>query len=268
MTRSLPDAVAAFAPQLPLAVALSGGADSTALLLACARRWPGQVVAIHVHHGLQAAADGFEQHCVALCQRLDIPLIVRRVDARNAPGDSPEDAARIARYQALDAAVRDDDGAIRYPSVALAQHADDQVETMLLALSRAIPGGESVRITVTLRLFEEGRAGLGLQIGQERMYAVHDIAELLTCYTRGQTLELSPKFAYRPAGMRFSKDDEALLAMLMSHVPLREEGSDDKPEPESGASETPGARPAGPARWPRCARRSARARPTRRWRPS
>jgi tRNA(Ile)-lysidine synthase len=142
LTRSLPDAVTAFAPQLPLAVALSGGADSTALLLACVRRWPGQVVAIHVHHGLQAAADGFEQHCAALCQRLDIPLIVRRVDARNAPGDSPEDAARIARYQALDAAVRDDDGAIRYPSVALAQHADDQVETMLLALSRGagLPG--------------------------------------------------------------------------------------------------------------------------------
>jgi tRNA(Ile)-lysidine synthase len=142
LTRSLPDAVAAFAPQLPLAVALSGGADSTALLLACARRWPGQVVAVHVHHGLQAAADGFEQHCVALCQSIDVPLIVRRVDARNAPGDSPEDAARTARYQALDAAVRGDEGSIRFPSVALAQHADDQVETMLLALSRGagLPG--------------------------------------------------------------------------------------------------------------------------------
>jgi superfamily II DNA or RNA helicase len=122
-------------------------------------------------------------------------------------------------------------------------------QDMLLALSRAIPGGESVRITVTLRLLEDGRAGLGLQIGQERMYAVRDIAELLTCYTRGQTLELSPKFTYRPAGMRFSKDDEALLAMLMSHVPLREEGSDEKPEPENGAPETPGARPASDGRF-------------------
>lgn len=123
-------------------MAFSGGADSTALLLACARRWPGQVVAVHVHHGLQAAADGFEQHCAALCQGLDVPLIVRRVDARNAPGYSPEDAARTARYQALDAAVRDGDGTIRFPSVALAQHADDQVETMLLALSRGagLPG--------------------------------------------------------------------------------------------------------------------------------
>ena len=60
MTQSMDVALQAFAPALPLAVALSGGADSTALLLACARRWPGQVLAIHVHHGLQAAADGFE----------------------------------------------------------------------------------------------------------------------------------------------------------------------------------------------------------------
>jgi len=142
LTQSLPDAIAAFTPELPLAVAFSGGADSTALLLACARQWPGQVVAIHVHHGLQAAADDFERHCVAQCLQWQIPLIVRRVDARHARGDSPEDAARDARYRAIDEAVRADDGTLRYPSVALAQHADDQVETLLLALSRGagLPG--------------------------------------------------------------------------------------------------------------------------------
>ncbi|HQX61322.1 MAG TPA: tRNA lysidine(34) synthetase TilS [Thauera sp.] len=141
-TRSLPDAVAAFEPELPLAVALSGGADSTALLLACARRWPGEVVAIHVHHGLQAAADDFERHCAALCRDISVPLRVRHVDARHAAGESPEDAARMARYRAIDAAVRSDDGGILFPAVALAQHADDQVETMLLALSRGagLPG--------------------------------------------------------------------------------------------------------------------------------
>jgi len=139
---ALSQALAAFDPVLPLAVALSGGADSTALLLGCARRWPGQVVAIHVHHGLQAAADDFERHCAALCAQLQLPLIVRRVDARHATGESPEDAARNMRYQALDAAVRGEDGSVRYPSVALAQHADDQVETVLLALSRGagLPG--------------------------------------------------------------------------------------------------------------------------------
>ena len=103
MTQTFDSAMQAFAPRLPLAVAFSGGADSTALLLACAERWPGQVQAFHVHHGLQAAADEFERHCVALCARLNVPLSVQRVDARHAPGQSPEDAARQARYKAFEA---------------------------------------------------------------------------------------------------------------------------------------------------------------------
>lgn len=136
MTQSFDAAIAAFAPPLPLAVALSGGADSTALLLACAQRWPGQVHAIHVHHGLQSAAEGFVAHCEALCARLQVPLTVCRVDARHAAGQSPEDAARQSRYAALaDAALQAWPGR-PMAAVALAQHADDQVETLLLALSR------------------------------------------------------------------------------------------------------------------------------------
>lgn len=134
MTHAVEAAMAAFVPTLPLAIALSGGADSTALLLACARRWPGQVSAIHVHHGLQAAADSFEQHCIALCGQLQVPLTVQRVDARHARGQSPEDAARTARYQALQTAAAAH--AVVPAAIALAQHADDQAETLLLALSR------------------------------------------------------------------------------------------------------------------------------------
>jgi tRNA(Ile)-lysidine synthase len=136
MTQSFDAAIAAFSPALPLAVALSGGADSTALLLACAQKWPGQVQAIHVHHGLQAAADDFERHCKALCERLQVPLTVRRVDARHAPGESPEDAARQARYKAFEAVAQSCQALGAIHSIALAQHADDQVETLLLALSR------------------------------------------------------------------------------------------------------------------------------------
>lgn len=125
----------AFAPALPLAVAYSGGADSTALLQACAQRWPGQVAAIHVHHGLQAAADEFESHCRARCVALQVPLAVVHVDARPRAGQSPEEAARHHRYSALVAQART---AFAQPvaSMVLAQHADDQVETLLLALSR------------------------------------------------------------------------------------------------------------------------------------
>ena len=140
---SLPAAMSLehFQPSLPFAVALSGGADSCALLLVCAQRWPGQVRAVHVHHGLQSAADGFMAHCQALCQQLDVPLVVQHVNAQHSAGESPEDAARQARYDAFKQALLQHwGGGIK--DLALAQHADDQVETMLLALSRGagLPG--------------------------------------------------------------------------------------------------------------------------------
>ncbi len=148
MTQTLPEAIAQFSPTLPVVVAYSGGADSTALLLACHQKWPGQVGALHVHHGLQAAADDFQSHCEHVCAQLKVPLAVRRVTASPNAGQSPEDAARRARYQAFaDLVVQG------WPScgaknlaqpktLALAQHADDQVETILLALSRGagLPG--------------------------------------------------------------------------------------------------------------------------------
>ena len=125
----------------PFAVALSGGADSTALLVACATRWQGRIHAVHVHHGLQAAADGFEARCVALCESLHVPLVVQRVKAAHAVGESPEDAARQARYRALAEALQNNWGG-QIKDMALAQHADDQAETLLLALSRGagLPG--------------------------------------------------------------------------------------------------------------------------------
>ncbi|RYF07042.1 MAG: tRNA lysidine(34) synthetase TilS [Comamonadaceae bacterium] len=140
MTQSVHAAMQAFSPALPLGVALSGGADSVALLLACHDRWPGQVHALHVHHGLQPAASDFERHCEQLCGGLDVPLRRAHVDARHGAGQSPEDAARQARYAALERLALD--ASMPLASIALAQHADDQVETMLLALSRGagMPG--------------------------------------------------------------------------------------------------------------------------------
>lgn len=123
---------------LPAAVAFSGGADSTALLLAARQVWPGRIHAIHIHHGLQARADDFERHCQTACNELDVPLHVIRVQARHRLGESPEDAARKARYAALAQGA----AALGVQTVLLGQHADDQVETMLLALSRGagLPG--------------------------------------------------------------------------------------------------------------------------------
>lgn len=139
--QALTQAIDSFSPTLPLAIAYSGGADSTALLVACARKWPGQVHAVHVHHGLQPAADGFEQHCIAACERFGVPLAIRRIDARHASGQSPEDAARRMRYETLRLVLQQEWGG-EVTDIALAQHADDQVETILLALSRGagLPG--------------------------------------------------------------------------------------------------------------------------------
>lgn len=121
-----------------MAVAYSAGVDSTALLHAAHQRWPGGVVALHVHHGLQDAADGFEATARATCEQLGVPLHSARVDARPEVGQSPEDAARRHRY----AALADLANAAGANTVLLAQHADDQAETVLLALSRGagLPG--------------------------------------------------------------------------------------------------------------------------------
>ncbi len=123
-----------FQPSLPIAVAFSGGADSTALLLACVQKWPGQVRAVHIHHGLQEAADQFAKHCQQLCDQWQVPLVQFKVNAQHVPGQSPEDAARKARYAALSEAVHSHPDLKGVKDVALAQHADDQVETLLLAL--------------------------------------------------------------------------------------------------------------------------------------
>lgn len=109
-------------------VAYSGGRDSTVLLHAL---WStGQPLrAVHVHHGLQPAADTFAHHCRQICETLGIPLDVRQV-AVPRDGSGPEAAARTARYAALSAAMGDDDLLIT------AHHAQDQVETVLARLLR------------------------------------------------------------------------------------------------------------------------------------
>lgn len=147
-------------PEGPVAVACSGGADSTALLLAAHARWPGRVIALHVHHGLQAAADDFEAHVRALCDRHGIALRVSRVDGRAAAGQSPEDAARNARYAALAGLARGTGAAW----VLLAQHLDDQAETVLLALSRGagLPGLAAMPEVFVREGLRFGRPWLGL----------------------------------------------------------------------------------------------------------
>ncbi len=115
-------------------VAYSGGLDSTVLLRLCAAlQQTGPVprfTALHVHHGLHPQADAWADHCAAECRALGIELTTRRVEARPAPGQSHEEAARNARYRAIQDQLGPGD------TVLLAQHQDDQAETLLLQLFR------------------------------------------------------------------------------------------------------------------------------------
>ncbi|SDH47934.1 tRNA(Ile)-lysidine synthase [Pseudomonas flavescens] len=136
-------------------VAFSGGLDSTVLLhvLAVAARSHAlpPISAIHVHHGLQVAADAWPLHCQRLCDELGVPLHVEHVQV--APGASLERAARDARYAAFSALLNPREVLL------FAQHQDDQAETVLyrllrgagvrglaaMAASRALAAGHVVR---------------------------------------------------------------------------------------------------------------------------
>lgn len=115
-------------------IAFSGGLDSTALLLAASAYRDRHdvappLLALHVHHGLNPAADAWAAHCARLCERLGVPLQTARV--RVARGNSgPEAAARTARYAAFEAALGENE------LLCLAHHQDDQIETVFLRLLR------------------------------------------------------------------------------------------------------------------------------------
>jgi tRNA(Ile)-lysidine synthase len=123
-----------------VAVAYSGGRDSTALLHATAVQVAGSevlVVALHVHHGLSQHAEHWLQHAAQQCQRwaaagLPVRLVTRRLTTQPAAGDSVEAWARQARYQALRSMAMDEGADI----VLLAHHRRDQAETLLLQALR------------------------------------------------------------------------------------------------------------------------------------
>ena len=110
-------------------IAYSGGIDSH-VLLHCFKQLHVAIRAVHVHHGLQVVADDWVKHCQASCDQLGVQLDILYVDAQQKAGDSPEQAARNARYQALH------ENLVKGECLVTAQHIDDQAETLLLQLFR------------------------------------------------------------------------------------------------------------------------------------
>ncbi len=129
-----PHLLAGLPAKSPVAVALSGGADSVALLLLL--HGHPSLTAVHVHHGIRGEeADRDLTFCRTLTKKLSVPLHVLYVDAparARETGESLETAAREARYSAITALLEKE----QIPLLATAHHADDQLETMLQHLLR------------------------------------------------------------------------------------------------------------------------------------
>jgi tRNA(Ile)-lysidine synthase len=123
-------------------VALSGGADSVALLLTLAdanrAKEPLGIVlsAVHVHHGLRGAeADADEAFVRELCERMSVPLVVERVDVvarQNEEREGMEEAARELRYRLFWRLLAER----RADVIATAHTLDDQAETVMMKLLR------------------------------------------------------------------------------------------------------------------------------------
>jgi tRNA(Ile)-lysidine synthase len=124
--------LAAVAPQAGgLAVAVSGGADSLALLLLAAGACPGRVAAATVDHGLRAESAAEAASVAALCRGLDIPHSTLAVEVA-AAGLGVQAAAREARYAALAGWMR----TLGADTLLTGHHLDDQAETLLMRLLR------------------------------------------------------------------------------------------------------------------------------------
>jgi tRNA(Ile)-lysidine synthase len=126
-------------PAAPLLIAFSGGLDSTVLLHALAQdpavRTSG-LRAIHVHHGLQDAADEWAAHCTRFCESGGVPFSTADAVVDRDSGGGLEAAARKARYGAFESALAAGEVLVT------AHHRDDQAETFLLrALRGSGPDG-------------------------------------------------------------------------------------------------------------------------------
>src|SRR5256885_1254082 len=118
-------------PGAHLALGLSGGLDSVALLSILLELAPAlkfSLRAVHVNHGISPNAARWAEFCTGLCARLQVPFQLEAVDIGPYRGLGLEGAARRSRYEAFARVDAD--------FVVLAQHCDDQAETLLLRLLR------------------------------------------------------------------------------------------------------------------------------------
>ncbi|EJL6397232.1 tRNA lysidine(34) synthetase TilS [Vibrio navarrensis] len=223
-------------PASRLVVAFSGGVDSR-ILLECAARFAfeqqRQCVVVHVHHGLSDNADLWSQRCVEWCQEKQLSCVVEKVQLELMAGDSVEERARQARYQALAKHLEPGD------LLLTGQHADDQVETFLLALKRG-SGPKGLSAMAQCAPFAQGfllrpllsvaRSEIELAARQLSLEWVEDESNLDTRYDRNfLRQEVLPKITQRWPGFagavqrsaQLCAEQESLLDELLSPVLVR-----------------------------------------------
>lgn len=115
-----------------VAVAFSGGRDSTALLHVTAASRDVEVVALHVHHGLSIHANVWAAHCESQCALWGLRFKAHRLTGRPAPSQSIEAWARAGRHAALQRMAATEGADL----LLLAHHQRDQAETFLLQALR------------------------------------------------------------------------------------------------------------------------------------
>lgn len=137
-------------PGRHLTLALSGGADSVALLDILAQLRSNlhfSLSAIHVNHQISPNAADWAVFCARLCAGHNIPFQVVKVSLKRQPGESLEAMARDARYSVFAEQPAD--------FIVLAQHLDDQAETLLLQLLRGA-GAKGLSAMAELRAQDSG----------------------------------------------------------------------------------------------------------------
>lgn len=186
-----------------LCIALSGGMDSVVLLeavnqLKAALRL--DVSAIHVHHGLSLNADSWAAFCADVCAARSIVLTTIKVHVDSASPAGPEGAARAARYAAF--------AGSRAPFILLAQHADDQAETVMHQLLRGtglkgLAGMGEVRMvskhqTILRPLLSVARADVEAFARERGLKWIEDESNDDTAYTRNFLRhEIAPRLVTR-----------------------------------------------------------------------
>ncbi len=160
-----------FPPARHYRVAYSGGCDSHVLLHALAAirdQLPEtKISALHVNHGLAEEADHWAAHCEQVAAGLGVAFQAVSVDGMGEAGESPEAAARQARYHVFKQMMAEGDGLL------LAHHEDDQGETLLLQLFRGagVRGLAAMPRHTTLAKGWLGRPLLSLSRRRLRDYA-------------------------------------------------------------------------------------------------